>query len=138
MAKTKLNLKKGILTRDAEIARLRAVLALIEDNDDPDLTVSDLVQHDRHAGFKAGVRAMADIARAASHRSLKEELMPKLTLTYTEDEMVALLMRTIAADRGIPSEKVGVRFNVVAGMASIDPRERHDTHLESVTIEIDL
>jgi len=48
-----------------EKEKLRAALQEIVDNDDEQATLSDLMQHDRNAGYLTGVRDCANIARAA-------------------------------------------------------------------------
>ena len=52
----------------AKKTELEAALRKIIEQDDEDASVSDLQQHDRHAGFGAGVRAMANLAREALGR----------------------------------------------------------------------
>lgn len=49
----------------AGMVAMREALDEIIANDDEDATVSDLMQHDRNAGYLAGVRDCADIARRA-------------------------------------------------------------------------
>ena len=63
--------------------------------------------------------------------------MPKQTLTFTPEEIADHLRATILSD--VDSEirkRTKVTFNVRAGLSGNDPRERHEPHLESVSIEI--
>lgn len=47
------------------MARLEYALERIIAQDDPDLTIDDLAQHDRQSGWDCAARLAADIARAA-------------------------------------------------------------------------
>lgn len=63
--------------------------------------------------------------------------MPKQTLTFTPDEIADHLRATILPDADKEARsKAKVTFNVRAGLSGNDPRERHEPHLESISIEI--
>ena len=93
-----------------EIARLRVALQEIEAQDDPDLTETDLRQHDRSSGIAFGIRVCADIARTILSRTTdavaaeREEWKP--IETAPKDKPVWIYLKSLSW-RGLGGMAVG-------------------------------